>query len=277
MDTGSGCGSLLATLLSALAVIVGALFFGISSNSPVAVPPTPVVVEAPAANIELVLSPAASRELSADALQATADIYRERLSALGITTIEIDILDQRQVRVRLAVGDLNLDESITPALTQIGFLEFVDFAGLSDDQVTALKDGTVQTTGQLEALGQAIDPAGAVNPSSGAPFTTIATAADVATATPNFGSDSGSFVMTLAMTEAGTEKLRAYTAANIGQTLAIVRDGKVNMAPRVMSEISSAVQISGTFSRDEALALAAQIRTRPLPSRMEVASINVIR
>lgn len=273
MDTGSGCGSLVASVLALLGAIFGALFFGVATtSSPISTPPS--VLATP--SVELVLTSASNRELTADALQATVDIYRERLAALGITTAEIDLLDQAQIRVRLAPGSQNLEETIYPALMDIGFLEFVDFAGLTDEQVTSLKSGAVQTTGQIEVFGAVIDPNGAVHPGKGTPFTTIATAADVATATPFVGPDGNSYVIELVQTDAGAEKLRAYTAANVGQVLAIVRDGKVIMAPRVMSEIGSKVHISGSFTREAAFAFAAQLGSRPLPSRMQVASINII-
>jgi len=67
--------------------------------------------------------------------------------------------------------------------------------------------------------------------------------------------------ITLELSEEAAAEFSEVTAARVGQTIALVLDGRVLMAPTVRERIAGGrVQISGLFSRAEADALVAQIR-----------------
>ncbi|RMG58598.1 MAG: protein translocase subunit SecD, partial [Bacteroidetes bacterium] len=71
------------------------------------------------------------------------------------------------------------------------------------------------------------------------------------------------------MNPAAAEPWAALTRAHIGKHLALVLDGRVYSAPRVMSEISGGkLMITGNFSRDEARELAALLQQAPLPLKL---------
>ncbi len=62
----------------------------------------------------------------------------------------------------------------------------------------------------------------------------------------------GQSVLSMEMTEKGTEKFRKLTSNNIGKGIAILVDGKVISCPIVQSTISDGkVEISGAFSNQE--------------------------
>ncbi len=63
--------------------------------------------------------------------------------------------------------------------------------------------------------------------------------------------ESGRPAITFKLTAQGAEKLSALTAANIGQTLAIVVDDVVIVAAKIQSRISSSGQITGSFTDEE--------------------------
>jgi preprotein translocase subunit SecD len=78
------------------------------------------------------------------------------------------------------------------------------------------------------------------------------------------------------MTPEGAERLGVFTANNIGNAMAIVLDGVVLSAPVIQNRVAESVIITGNFTQAEALALAAQIRSDPLPSAMVVESITMV-
>ena len=60
----------------------------------------------------------------------------------------------------------------------------------------------------------------------------------------------------LKLNDASAGKLAKLTRANLFKHLAIVVGGRIVMAPKIQSEVSREIQISGMFSKDEALQLA---------------------
>jgi preprotein translocase subunit SecD len=63
----------------------------------------------------------------------------------------------------------------------------------------------------------------------------------------------------------GAQKFSTITAANIGKQLAIVLDNVVYSAPTIQSRIGARGQITGSFTRDEALDLSIVLRAGALP------------
>lgn len=70
----------------------------------------------------------------------------------------------------------------------------------------------------------------------------------------------GASEVQLTFTDQGAKRFAEVTRDHVGQRLAIVIDGKVHSAPKVMAEIPGGkVAISGAFSAQEAAALAARL------------------
>ena len=88
---------------------------------------------------------------------------------------------------------------------------------------------------------------------------------DIARATPEpdqFGSPA---VRVVFSPEAG-ERFRRFTAAHVGDRLAIVLDGEVVSAPSIQGEIAREALISGEFSAEEAEDLALRLKLGEMPA-----------
>lgn len=70
----------------------------------------------------------------------------------------------------------------------------------------------------------------------------------------------GTWVVRLALTSAGSAAFGTFTADNVGSIVAIVVNGEVISAPVITGPIYGAIDIAGTFTRDDAERLAAGIR-----------------
>ncbi|MCQ2410939.1 MAG: protein translocase subunit SecD [Elusimicrobiaceae bacterium] len=68
----------------------------------------------------------------------------------------------------------------------------------------------------------------------------------------------------------GAKKFGQLTGANIGKQLAIVLDNTIQSAPTVQSRITKEGRISGTFSTEEARALAIVLKAGALPAPVKV-------
>ncbi|HNB69775.1 MAG TPA: protein translocase subunit SecD [Acidobacteriota bacterium] len=69
--------------------------------------------------------------------------------------------------------------------------------------------------------------------------------------------------------QAGAEKFKTWTGANIGKNLAIVLNNRVKSAPSIRSEISDSGEITGNFTKQSGEDLALVLRSGALPARVE--------
>jgi len=113
------------------------------------------------------------------------------------------------------------------------------------------------------------------NPCTKKPFTTIMTNAGIAKASAyldqNYNSWNIQFELA-ANDEAAA--FSAFTAKHEGQPIAIVLDGKVYSAPVINAPIKDQGVIAGTFTKEEATALARLISTKPLPAAVILAAVD---
>jgi hypothetical protein len=75
----------------------------------------------------------------------------------------------------------------------------------------------------------------------------------------------------ISLNQEGANLWKTLTGNSIGKTIAVVLDGKVVMAPKVMTEISGGkCSISGNFSKNELKVMQALINSEELPLNMEL-------
>jgi protein-export membrane protein SecD len=180
-------------------------------------------------------------------------------------------------------------------IRETGLLEFVDFSGLGD--VTGYYGARILTTAQLdqqaarESAGSgepaptappAVDeqtdslPEALVNPRTGLPFVTVLTGAGLESAVAQVDQLGTEWIVNFSLNDSGTAIFGPFTAAHIGQPLAIVLDGVILSAPVIRDALTDGGSISGAFTQEEAQSLAVQLRYGALPVPLRVDSVESV-
>lgn len=225
----------------------------------VTVETTPEPVEAVAWRV--LLAPESAVEPAV--LQQAAAAVNRRLQALGVSAA-VSVTDAGQIQVEMdAPDDL---EATLASIRQAGLLEFVDFSGLLD-QINDFVDQMIATTAGPERADALL------NPATDAPFETIVTGADIASATAIPVNDT--WGVRFDFTESGGERMVAFTGGNIGQPLAIVLDGRVLSIPVIQSAFgANGGLLQGGFDEQQAERLALQLNAGALPVGLDVVSVE---
>jgi preprotein translocase subunit SecD len=96
----------------------------------------------------------------------------------------------------------------------------------------------------------------------------------IADAQPGFDQN-GLPAINLRMTDAAARSFGQLTAASVGELLAMVIEGKVVTAPRIISPIlAGQVQITGSFTTASATELAVVLGTPELPAKVDLISTD---
>lgn len=90
------------------------------------------------------------------------------------------------------------------------------------------------------------------------------------------GSSGGGWVVHFELRPDRKQAFREFTRKNIGKAMAIVLDGKVQMAPEIKSEIPGAGIIEGNFTTQEARDLKLLLNAGALPVPLEIAENRTI-
>ena len=109
------------------------------------------------------------------------------------------------------------------------------------------------------------------------PFKTILTGNQIANASLGFNQQTGEPLVQFQLTDEGAKIFADFTTKNVGQYLTIVLDKRVISSPRIQNPITGGSgQITGLFTREEAQALAVQIRSGALPVPLRVLSSRTV-
>lgn len=205
-------------------------------------------------------------DIMADDLEATQAVIGQRLAALDV---EAETIIRGSQCIEIHLPEAVDVQAILPAITQTGLLEFVDFSGLSGIETAELEGQRIRTTESIPAVTDAL-----VHPHTGEAFQTVITGA-MMESTGALYTDFGQWTIEFTLSEAGGEIFGAYTAAHIGQPLAIVVDGVVRSAPIIQGRLDTGGVISGNFTEEEARQLALQLMSGALavPLRLEATTI----
>lgn len=227
---------------------------------------------------------------TADDLRETANNVSRRVNALGVTEPTIQVL-QASGRILVELPGVTDPQQAIEAIQQTALLEFVNFSGLGG-QAQQYENRKVITTEQIIIQEQrasvaaesiAAPSAGATseatpqtdiglpNPNTNQPFQTVITGAGLQAAVAESNPD-GSWHIRFELTPEGGQVFGPFTAANIGQPMAIVLDGIVLSAPTIQAELPTGGVITGSFTEQEAKTLALQLRSGALPIPLSVES-----
>ncbi len=212
--------------------------------------------------------PVAGQVVTAKDLEAAKVIVERRVNALGVTEPLVQLQGENRIIVELP-GINNPDQAVQ-TLKSTGQLEFVEIGPADNSPYPLIRQGVyVRTTGNdrvptPEELGKTEFPYPDVV------FKTILTGRELSTA--QIGLDQyGAPFISFELKGEGPKIFGDYTAAHVGDILAIVLDNVVLSAPRINSAIPEGKGvIEGRFTREEAESLAVQMRYGALPVPLEV-------
>ena len=210
--------------------------------------------------IEITLTAAAKTNFLSDAQAKTIEIVRRRIDPEGVR--DISPQPQGDNRIILEVPGEPDPTRIKDILSQAGELTF------------SLVDDTPSKIEQTLATGTA--PPGwrlLYDAETGEPLlvenTPVVTGSDVATASQGFDPDDNSPAVNFRLNGAGQNRFSKVTQEYVGRRFAIVLDEQVMSAPNIREPIYGGnVQITGSFTMDEANDLAAIIEAGELPAKL---------
>jgi len=207
--------------------------------------------------VRLTMTEAGINDRIRRAVDQTIEVLRRRVDALGTT--EPNIQRQGADRVLVQVPGLSDTQRLKDILGTTAKLEFrlVADSGASPAEVETLyeygPDGT--TVVQEYSVERRVMVQGE----------------DLTDAQPGFDSRTNEPVVNFRFNIRGGQRFGAVTSANVGRLFAIILDGKVISAPRILTPITGGSgQISGRFTVQEANDLAVLLRAGALPARLTI-------
>ncbi len=223
-------------------------------------------------------------------LQETANNVVRRINALGTADVTVQIVGGDRILVELP-GESDPERAVR-TIQQTALLEFVDFRNVPSAQfigqriLTTEQFNIIQRRRELaEETGQPLDApelqfSGAINPGTNQPFQTVMTGDGLAAAAAQFQQVEWIIVFDVARNHVilhpDFDTFGQYTAASIGQPMAIVLDGVVLSAPVIRDRLDTGGSISGGFTEDESKTLALQLRSGALSIPLRVESTELV-
>lgn len=235
--------------------------------------------------VELALGREAAARIRQSAVEQAGEAIRRRLAEFA--TVERVQPDPRDGdRLQLVLRGLDKPEDARRLIETIGLLELLPvLAGPepTEEAVMARAGGpalgsrVMRQKGTSEEIAyslfgfQVMRQKGA--PGNDAYFLVdrrpVITGARIQKARPSTDA-SGQRMISVQVDGEGARWLEGYTAAHLGQAIAIVLDGEVQSAPVIQSKISDSFIITGGFSEQEATDLALVLRSGALPVPVRV-------
>ncbi|GAB4322572.1 MAG: protein translocase subunit SecD [Phototrophicales bacterium] len=227
---------------------------------------------------------------NADDLAETANNVERRINALGTTEVTVQTLGNDRILVELP-GETNPERAIK-TIQQTALLEFVDFSDVvgvdfSGQRILTTQQAAIQAQRRALAAenGEVLEESpldqGAVNPVTGQPFQTIMTGDGLDAAAAIYTQGEGWVIQfdiagDHEILDPNYSSFGEYTAANIGNPMAIVLDGVVLSAPTIRARLDTGGTISGNFTEEEAKTLALQLRSGSLSIPLRVESTEIV-
>jgi len=179
-------------------------------------------------------------------------IIRNRVDKLGAS--ETSIQRQGKDSILVQMPGLNDRAQALKIINSTGLLEFVDVASITDSAAVAALANSATSDGLKLKEGT---------------YKSFMTGAVVKSASVGQDPTTGKIEVNVTMNAEGSKTWGDYTTANVGKQIAIVLDGVVKSAPVVNEPIlGGQTAISGTFTPDEAKALATVLQTGALPVKL---------
>lgn len=224
-------------------------------------------------SVILSVEPLSGDTLSEDTMTRVEDILVERVNGFGVNEATVQRQGQTAFLIQLP-GVANAQEALK-LLGEPGKLEFVDYASITDTATAALIVQQLEAASSTEPT--ATLPKLTDDPYAGTyeAFMTGEVITDAQVSTDQYGNPS----VSLTMNDTGIEIWADVTtrlSATQGQVV-IILDGIAKSAPAVQEPILTGdTEISGTFTVDEAKALAAVLQSGAMPAQIEIDESRVV-
>lgn len=187
--------------------------------------------------------PAPGTPVTREALDRAKFILNQRVDKLGVAEVQITVQEPDNIVIELP-GIKNPQQALD-VLGRVALLEFKEVIGV-DEKGNPKLGKTLLTGKYLKNAQVSFD---------------------------QFGKPK----VDMEFTDEGAKKFEEITAKYVGKQIAIVLDGKVMSAPRVIEKISGGrAEITGNFTIDEAKRLAIVLQTGALPVNLELQEKQVV-
>lgn len=187
--------------------------------------------------------PEPGTSVTKDALERAKFILNQRVDKLGVAEVQITIQEPDNIVIELP--GIKNPQAALEVLGKVAMLEFKEVLGT--DENGKLKLGKTLLTGKYLKNAQV--------------------------SFDQFGKPK----VDIEFTEEGAIKFEEITARYVGKQIAIVLDGEVMSAPRVIEKISGGrAEITGNFTIEEAKRLAIVLQTGALPVNLEIQEKQVV-
>lgn len=233
--------------------------------------------------------PATASVASGD-LETTRQILENRANALGVSEVVMQTAGDR--RIVAEFPGVSNPEEVVASLQQTGLLEFVDTgdyrppigsilltdytSGDTAESTTAAPTSTPDVS-TPSPEGATPTPAADGTQQDTTVYHTIMTGKELDSISVAPGSLGGNYSIDFSLKPEGASIFGAHTAANVNKVLTITLDGRVISAPTINSAITGGRgTISGSFTADEANALAVQLRYGSLPVPIKVVESRTV-
>jgi SecD/SecF fusion protein len=217
------------------------------------------VTEAPDGLVQLTLTDAGVNERVRRAVDQSIEVLRRRVDALGTTEPNI----QREGADRIVVEVPGLQDT-TKLKEILGTTAKLEFRLVADPG---------EPPSEVETLpNQEGNP-----PTIPVEKRVMVEGEDLTDAQPGFDPRTGEPIVNFRFNIRGGQRFGDVTRDNVGKLFAIVLDGKVISAPRILSPITGGSgQISGRFTIEQATNLAILLRAGALPAKLTIAEERTV-
>lgn len=213
------------------------------------------------ASFVIALTDAGIRERVTQAAASSIETVSRRINAMG--TAEATVVRQGQDRILIQFPGLQDTAQLKKILgdtAKLTFHEVNPAVSVEDAKLTTVPAGFKIYPGDKSEGGDYL-----------LRETPVVQGDDLADAQPGFDQRNNEPVINFRFNQSGARRFGAFTKDNVGRPFAIVLDGKVLSAPVIREPIlGGAGQISGNFSVESSNALAVQLRSGALPTKLTI-------
>ena len=229
--------------------------------------------------LELEVSKLSAKEPLNEAMARAIEIIRNRIDQYGVAETSITKQGDKWIMVQLpGVSNPQRAEELIGKTAMLEFRIVKNDISVAQKAIEKLEslDKPFDDNGNLVPEVSKLVPAGYQimrNKEGGYSLVTDTapvTGADLENARVVMMGENGYPEVSFEFNAEGSKKFGQLTGANIGKNLAIVLDNTVQSAPTIQARITKQGRISGTFSAEEARALAIVLKAGALPAPVKV-------